>query len=122
MNYWAIALPGLMYLASVCACSSLRNPTAAILSNITMTAMGIAFIYQISQPDSITRNSLSIAHFGTPFISISLALNLILALTIVIRLVRYNRNVRNITGTLSGFSGLCKARYHAYRIVRALRD
>lgn len=89
MNYWVVAFPCLMFLASV--------------------AMGVAFIYQLSRPDSITRNSLSVAHFGTPFISISLALNLILTLMIVIRLVWHNRNVRKALGTSSGIGGMCKA-------------
>lgn len=88
-NYWIIAFPCLMFLASM--------------------SMGIAFIYQLSRPDSITQSSLSVAHFGTPFISISLALNLVLTLMIVVRLLRYNRNVRNALGTSAGISGMCKA-------------
>ena len=109
MNYWAIAFPSLMYLASVCACSTLRYQTAFLSSDFTMTAMGIAFIYQFSRPDSITKSSLSVAHFGTPFISISLALNLILTLMIVVRLAWHNKNIRNAMGASSGIGGLSRA-------------
>lgn len=109
MNYWVIALPGLMYLASVCACSNLRNPVAINLSNLIITAMGVAFLYQFSRPNSITQNSLSIAHFGTPFISISLALNLILTLMIVVRLTWHNKNIRDAMGASPGIGGICKA-------------
>lgn len=104
MNYWAIVLPGLMYLATICASSGALRGLPA---NITIAAMGVAFLYLLSQPDSIAQNSLS--RFGTPFLSISLALNLLLTLMIVVRLVWHNRNIRKATEISSGIGGMCKA-------------
>lgn len=67
-------------------------------TNAIDTAMGIAFIFQISQTISINSNSVTIANFGTPYYSISISLNVLLTLMIVTRLVLYNRNVRNAMG------------------------
>ena len=59
--------------------------------------MGIMLIDQTANPhdrfwDSITVN------FGTPYFLISLALNVILTLMIVIRLIMHRRNIRNAMG------------------------
>jgi len=79
MSYWVIAIPSLMYLASV--------------------ALGITAAYQSSQPDSIVRNS-QVVDFGSPYYFISLSLNLLLTFMIVIRLVLHSRVIRNAMGPL----------------------
>jgi hypothetical protein len=74
----------------------------------TDIAMGIVFIYQTSQPDSSIWNSVAI-NFGLPYFSISIALNILLTLMIVTRLVLHNRNVRSAMGAPPGISGLYMA-------------
>ena len=106
MNYWVTAFPFLMFLASIgTSLCSLRvvndSPT-----NANDTAMGVAFIYQVSQPVGIDSGSVS---FGTPYYSISLSLNVILTLMIVTRLVLSSRNFRNAMGAPAGACGLYKA-------------
>ncbi|KAF9646468.1 hypothetical protein BDM02DRAFT_3012112 [Thelephora ganbajun] len=88
MNYWVIAFPFLMYLASV--------------------GMGIMLIYQTSQPNSSIWNSVAI-NFGLPYFSISLSLNILLTLMIVGRLILHSRNIRNAMGVPAGASGLYRA-------------
>lgn len=70
--------------------------------------MGIMLIDQTAQPhdrfwDSITVN------FGVPYFSISLAINVILTIMIVIRLILHSRNIRNAMGAQDGASGVYKA-------------
>ena len=97
-----MALPCLMYLASVGACSTLEDG-GGVLINATNVAMGIAEAYQGSgmTPDSVTA-----VNFNTSYLSISLSLNITLTLMIVVRLVRHIRNLRKATGDLDGSSGL----------------
>jgi len=87
-NFWIIAFPCLIYLASV--------------------AMGITFVYQTSQPNSSVWNATAI-DFGLPYFSISLSLNIILTILIVTRLVLHSRNVRAAMGAPGGAAGLYKA-------------
>jgi len=88
MNIWVIAFPCVMYLGSV--------------------AMGVMFIYQTSQPNSSIWNSIAV-NFGLPYFSISIALNVLLTLMIVVRLVLHSRNIRSAMGTPVGVNGLYKA-------------
>ena len=106
MNYWVIALPGLMYLASVGMCAYFQAETGAQL-NVTDKATGIVFTYQTLRPFSSAREHLAI-DFGTPYYAISLALNLLLTIMIVVRLVWHNRNIRSAMGATHGASGLYK--------------
>ena len=60
--------------------------------------MGIVLIgYQISHPYSNLWNAADV-NLGLPYFSISLALNILLTLMIVIRLILHNREVRTATG------------------------
>lgn len=71
--------------------------------------MGIMFTYyQITQPDTSYWSTVAL-NFNFPYFSISLALNVILTLMIVVRLVLHSRNIRNAVGAPTGTSGLCKA-------------
>ena len=46
--------------------------------------------------------------FGRPYFAISVSLNILLTLTIVVRLVLHGRDIRAATGAPSRFSGLYK--------------
>jgi len=90
MNYWVIAFPCLMYLASF--------------------VTGIVFMYyQIALPT--TKLWPSVANsFRYPFFSISPALNIILTFTIVTRLIWHRKNIQSAMGASAGTaSGLYKA-------------
>lgn len=75
-SYWVIAFPSLMYLASI--------------------ATGIMFIYQ-QAAQNFDANPLA---FDIPYFAISVALNVLLTLMIVGRLVRHSRNIRDAMGPL----------------------
>ena len=47
-------------------------------------------------------------HFGIPYLSISVSLNVLLTLMIVIRLILHGRQIRAVIGSAVGISGLCK--------------
>lgn len=78
MNYWAIALPCLMYIGSV--------------------ATGTMLICQASRPSGSIS---SIVSFGYPFFSISFSLGVLLTLMIATRLILHARNIRNALGSSS---------------------
>lgn len=88
-NYWIIAFPFLIYLATY--------------------AMGIAFIFQIARPLSFELADGGIMDFGTPYYAISLSLNIILTLMIVVRLMLHSKNVRSAMGTQTRTGGIYKA-------------
>ena len=70
-------------------------------------AMGITFVYQTSQPDSKLGNTTGV-NFILPYLSISIALNILLTLMIVVRLLLHARNTRTMLG-VTGISGFCMA-------------
>ena len=76
----------------------LRRSTAALIANAPDTAIGILYIYDETQINSIN-TSLNLPDFGTPFYAISFSLNVLLTLMIVARLVLHDRSFRKITGT-----------------------
>ena len=71
--------------------------------------MGITLVYQSSRPASNIRNQVAIFDFGVPSYSISLALNVLLTLMIVARLVLHNRRIRKAMGTPTTTGGLYNA-------------
>jgi len=89
MNYWVIAFPCLMYLASF--------------------TLGILFAYQSSRPVGFLSSALAIADFGTPLFSVSLSLNVLLTLMIVTRLFLHDRRIRKVTGARITPRGLYNA-------------
>ena len=106
MNYWVVAFPALMYLATL---GKHSNQTVTHHINFTGTAMGIALLYyQASKPYSAIWDSAN-PDFGAPYYSISFSLNALLTLMIVIRLILHSRNVRNAMGTEAGAVGMHKA-------------
>ena len=84
----------------------LRKLMKTLETNVADTAMGIALIYQTSQPDSSLWNAVAIK-FGLPYFSISITLNILLTLMIVIRLVLHIRGSKTATG-LTEIGGSCK--------------
>ena len=109
MNYWAVAFPGVMYLASFGAFWVVHKPMLVFSADVTYTAMGVVLIYfQASRPDCTTWRP-STADVGTAYFSISLSLNVILTLMIVGRLLRHSRLIRDAMGPLVRPSGLYNA-------------
>ena len=103
MNHWVMALPYLMYLASVGTCSSSPPAGGDMLTNTTDVALGIANIYYSS---GIRFYTVTALNFNTSYNSICLSLNILLTLMIVLRLVVHIRNIRNATEASDGSSGL----------------
>lgn len=86
MNYWVIAFPCLMYLASI--------------------AMGIAFTHLATEPEI---NDDVLGYIGDSYYSISLALNILLTLLIITRLILLRRNIRRAMGASNRSGGLYTA-------------
>ena len=71
--------------------------------------MGIMLVYyQVTEPDSSDWSKVALS-FDYPYFSISLALNVLLTLMIIIRLILHRRNIRNAMGTPTGAGGLYNA-------------
>ena len=103
MNHWVMFFPYLMYLASIGTCSSTPQASGDTLTNTTNVALGTAYIYNESGMRFYTVTAINIR---ISYISICLALNILLTLMIVLRLVMHIRNIRNATGASDGPSGL----------------
>lgn len=101
MSYWAIALPFLMYLATIGTCSS---PSKVELICNTVTGMGIAFLILVSQPPTDDAVAAMEIGFGTSYYSLAVALNVVLTLMIATRLILHSRNIRNAMGPSAGFT------------------
>lgn len=84
MNYRVIAFPSLMYLASI--------------------SLGVVIVYQSAHPDW---DPLPIL-IGYPYFSVSVALDVLLTLMIVVRLILHDRGIRNATGAPANASRLYK--------------
>jgi len=78
MNYWVMAFPCLMYLASI--------------------GTGILFTYQATRPGNIVLILDNVVHFGAPYFSVSFALNTLLTIMIVTRLILHRKNIRKVMG------------------------
>ena len=109
MNYWTIAIPSLLYLASVGMCSSLCEVTATLLANITVTAIGVASVYDTSKPVTSINRSPSTTRDQASYDIVCVSLNVLLTLMIVVRLVLHRRNIQNAMGASFDTSGLYKS-------------
>lgn len=107
MNYWIIAFPSLVYLASFGMFSAFHHPTSTLSANAADPATGIVFIYRASQSGSIA--SAFAASVGIPYFSILTSLNVLLTIMIALRLVLHDRNTRATMGAPAGTSRLYKA-------------
>lgn len=75
----------------------------------TNAAMGIVLIYyQVAQPDCRSWGNGTV-DIGLPYFSISVALNVILTLMIVVRLVLHSRDIRDAMGPQFRAHGLYNA-------------
>ena len=101
MSYWAIALPFLMYLATIGTCSSPRQ--IELICN-TVTGMGIAFLVLVSQPPTDDAVVAMEIRFGTSYYSLAVALNVVFTLMIATWLILHSRNIRNTMGPSAGFT------------------
>lgn len=66
--------------------------------------MGIALLASMALERMDT-----VLHFGLPYLSISISLNVLLTLMIVVRLVLHSRSIRAAMGTSSGIGSLYRA-------------
>lgn len=66
--------------------------------------MGIAFIYQSSQPVSSLSSYTTISNFGISFYTITASLNVTLTFMIIAKLMAHRKNVRNSMGGSAGAS------------------
>ena len=98
-----MAVPCMMYLASVGACSSLPQAGCDTLTNTTDVVVSILDVYQNVGMRLYTPHA---TNTTTSYLSICLPLTVLLTLMIVIRLVKHIRNVRKLTGASDGSSGL----------------
>ena len=105
MNRWVIAFPCLMYLATI-GTRPFRQPEGAPFANITDAAMGIAYTYLATEPDI---NDDFLGYIGDSYYSISVALNILLTLLIITRLILLRRNIRRAMGASDKRGGLYTA-------------
>ena len=101
-----MAIPCLMYLASIGTCSSIPQANVDTLINTADVAMGILNTYEKSGPRGYSKASDSVS---ISYLSVSLSLNVLLTLMIVVRLILHIRNVRSTIGALDGSSRLYTA-------------
>jgi hypothetical protein len=80
-----------------------------LLADVTDTATGITVIYRQTSETHYSIWNSTIINVGIPYFSISVALNVILTLMIVTRLVLLSRNVRNTMNSPVKISGLYRA-------------
>jgi hypothetical protein len=74
-------------------------------ADLTDTAMGIAFLYENTRPASL---ALSSSFINKYYISISHALDTLVTVIIVTRLIMHSRNIRKAIGASTGTNGLYK--------------
>ena len=103
MNYWAMAFPGLVYLASFGTCSNPLQINGGTWINVTDTAMGVTYICQASK---MAHGRVAVIDFATSYFLVSLSLSILLTLMIVARLILHRRNLQKATGTLDSPAGL----------------
>ena len=78
-------------------------PKTEVSTKFSVTASGVAFIYEYSIPGP---GSTTVVNLGTAYFSISLSLNLLLTLMIVTRLTLHHMNLRRAIGNSDKTSGL----------------
>ena len=106
MNYWAVAIPFVIYLASWGTCSNSPRPKAALTVSDYDSATGIAAIYA----DALSYSGLiTFPYWNNAYYSIALSLNALLTLMLITRLVLHSKNIRRAMGDQDGASGLYKA-------------
>ena len=99
-----MALPSMMYFASVGTCPSLPQASGYMLVNSAIdVVLGIVDIYQNSGAKLYTTTTTNIT---TSYLSICLPLNVLLTLLIVTRLIMHIKIARRVTGASGGSSGL----------------
>ena len=97
MNYWAMALPSLIYVASIGARSIHSHVNGTQPANFTGTGAGIASIYL----DSVFETSAAstITCITSSYYATCLALNILLTLMIITKLILHRKNLQRAIGT-----------------------
>lgn len=71
------------------------------MTDITDTAVGIMYVYESSQPDLVATSITTMVPFDVPFFSISFALNILVTILIVARLILKKKKIQNaMSGTV----------------------
>ena len=86
----------------------LRFSTEAISTNDTYAATGIAYIHQVSQRMNLIWLASAVNKFGIPHHALSVAVNILLTLMIVIRLLSHGRKTRKAMGASAPAGGWYK--------------
>lgn len=109
MNYRVLALPCLMYLASVGTSRVLCKPIATPSTNVTTPATGVLVIYyEVSETYAEIFASDNF-NFYIVYYSISLSVNVVLTLMIAVRLILHSRSIRRAVGDHDRTNGLYTA-------------
>lgn len=98
MNYWAVAFPGLMYLGSLGTRRVFPKPMVAFSANTTDIAMGTLLIYYQTVRPECTAWGSGTVNIGTPYYSVSVALNVVITAMIIARLALHNRQLQDAVG------------------------
>ena len=85
-----------------------ESPASQQSANAPNAGAGIAVFYFRTKPLN-DDNVIPVFDLDISYFSISIALNVLLTLMIVIRLIRHDKDVRKALGTPTGISGLYKA-------------
>lgn len=98
-----------MYLGSLGTRSGFsQRASEAVSANPTYAATGIVYIRQVSQQVNIIRLASAVNHFGIPHHTLSVAVNVLLTLMIVIRLLLHGRKTRQAMGASTPAGGWYK--------------
>ena len=103
MNYWVMAFPCLIYIASVGKSQVSFEINMTPQANFSGTVVGIMRVHIISTQMG---NPATVVALSTAYYSIPFSLNLLLTLMIVTRLLLHRRNIRCAVGTFGGAAGL----------------
>ena len=107
MNLWVVVFPFLMLLGSLGTYFSPPKPAEVVWANMVNIALGIVTLfYQASGVTNAVWGSFA-SHPTTPYLAVSIPLNVLLALMIATRLVLHGGNIRAAMGP-PGIGGLYK--------------
>ena len=86
---------------------ALHKSTVTPLADFTNAATGVAYVYEAMKPDHYNFSSTT-SELASSYFIISVAVNVLLTLMIVIRLVLCGRNIRKAVGATVGASEVYK--------------
>ena len=108
MNLWVVAFPCLMLLTSFGKYPSFPKPLGTTWANGVNIGLGIVTL--VRQASGVTNAVWGpfASHPTTPYLSVSIPLNVLLTLMITARLVLHSKNIRAAMRSPAGIGGLYK--------------